>query len=500
MLSKLRQNLLVIFIVSALLLLVFLLSLHNFIGIGQDIGLHLSLGKIAWQEHRIVTTNFFSFTTPDFIWLNNTWLSKAVFYLVWAWVGMEGLIVFNALMLTVALSLAFFAFYKKETLLPVSIVTVLSIFIFVERSAVRPEIFSYLFLGWYLFVLFKEDERLIWSLPLIQILWVNSHIYFILGPLLYGLFLVHYFIRQKSMDKRGRRFLLVGLLMCVANLINPLGLKEALYPFFVFKNYAVPVLENQSPVKLFMLGYSRFSSSALFAGIVLTLIGFFANYKKLRDNIFSLGLFIATSALSLIMLRNVAVFALAMIPINAKNLHGLGINFRRRNLLVTMAVLLLLLLISVVDNEFNQAFYPDRKFGTYVPEGPQRAVDFIKDHRLRGPMFNNYNIGGFLIWQLPGEKVFIDSRPEAYPADFIRDVYIGMQKDYRTWKIYSEQYHINMAVLDYFDSNDYFINFLQNISEDDDWALVYKDGWAVIFLKRTADNADIIKQYEIGIK
>lgn len=108
-------------------------------------------------------------------------------------------------------------------------------------------------------------------------------------------------------------------------------------------------------------------------------------------------------------------------------------------------------------------------------------------------MFNNNSVGSFLIWKLPEEKVFFDTRPEAYPADFLQNVYVGMQEDPKKWELYSRQYNINFIFYDYFDTNDYAIKFLKDISHNSEWPLIYKDGWALIFIKRAVQNADIIK-------
>jgi len=49
-------------------------------------------------------------------------------------------------------------------------------------------------------------------------------------------------------------------------------------------------------------------------------------------------------------------------------------------------------------------------------EYPIEAVEWIKGHRdqLGQRMYNDYGFGGFLLWWLPGEKVFIDGRMPAF--------------------------------------------------------------------------------------
>ena len=56
------------------------------------------------------------------------------------------------------------------------------------RLPPRPEVFSLAFLAAYMAVLLRCDRRpaFIWALPAIQVLWVNSHGLFILGPIILG--------------------------------------------------------------------------------------------------------------------------------------------------------------------------------------------------------------------------------------------------------------------------------------------------------------------------
>ena len=45
---------------------------------------------------------------------------------------------------------------------------------------------------------------------------------------------------------------------------------------------------------------------------------------------------------------------------------------------------------------------------------PVRAVEYLRQHPLPGPMYNTYGYGGYLIWSLPEHKVFIDGRADVY--------------------------------------------------------------------------------------
>ena len=145
--------------------------------------------------------------------------------------------------------------YKTLTL--AFIITALflgSIFVFSARTEPRPEIFSYLIFAAYLLIIYKsriadyklrvKDFRvsLLWLLPILQLLWVNLHIYFIIGPIIFL-----FFLAEKSiLSKINRQDLLIGLTIVWANFVNPNFIDGALYPLKVLNNYGYSVAENSS--------------------------------------------------------------------------------------------------------------------------------------------------------------------------------------------------------------------------------------------------------------
>ena len=92
-----------IYVLLFVLLASFLI--HNFDSIGQDIGRHLKVGEIIWQMNfgegsgakpgisvEVPKTNLFSFTEPDFPFINHHWLSEVIFFGIFNLGGFTGLI------------------------------------------------------------------------------------------------------------------------------------------------------------------------------------------------------------------------------------------------------------------------------------------------------------------------------------------------------------------------------------------------------------------------
>jgi hypothetical protein len=76
---------------------------------------------------------------------------------------------------------------------------------------------------------------------------------------------------------------------------------------------------------------------------------------------------------------------------------------------VAVAVVLLLFLVAR-NTDFNQRGL-DR---TISSQFPVDAVNFLRKHPVGGPLYNSFNLGGFLIFYMPQYPVAIDGRTDAY--------------------------------------------------------------------------------------
>ncbi len=55
---------------------------------------------------------------------------------------------------------------------------------------------------------------------------------------------------------------------------------------------------------------------------------------------------------------------------------------------------------------------------------PLKAVEYLKEKQISGNTFTDPNVwGGYLIWALPANPVYIDGR-DVYPEEFVKE-YVG---------------------------------------------------------------------------
>ena len=95
------------------------------------------------------------------------------------------------------------------------------------------------------------------------------------------------------------------------------------------------------------------------------------------------------------------------------------------------------------------------------------------------------------------QRVFVDNRPEAYPAAFFTDVYFPMQSDEAKWAAISRDYGFNAIVFNYRERSVRGEQFIVRRVLDPMWAPVYLDKDIIILAKRDGPNQPVIAKYEL---
>jgi len=139
------------------------------------------------------------------------------------------------------------------------------------------------------------------------------------------------------------------------------------------------------------------------------------------------------------------------------------------------------------DNSYYKTFDIDKQFGFgYVEENEKEATDFILNNHLKGNIFNNFDIGGYLAYRLyPSYRLFVDNRPEAYPSNFFQETYIRMQEDEKLQREIFAKYHIQTIVLGHPEQAPWAQTFLSRIQGDKSWRLVFLNSHFIIFTQQT---------------
>lgn len=504
---------------SLILLLIFFLSIftHQLTAFNQDLGRHLKIGEIIVNQQSIPKTNLFSYTFPDFPFLNHHWLAEVIFFLVNYFFNNSSLIFLKLIFFGLAFfSLVLIALKRFNKIIGLGWGLAL-LFLFNHRTDIRPEIFSYFFLSLYLIILSKKELFKQWFpfLLLIQVLWINTHIYFFLGPSLLFFYLINQTIglrkiRNKKQEKKELiKTSVIFISSLITCLINPNFIQGALYPFSVFKNYGYTIVENQS--FFFMSNYiNRVYDPYFLVIFILLFFSFLITFKK--QSFYVLASFIFFSILGFQAIRNIPVFSLGVFLSGANNLNlikerlkikfGFNSEAKLNFTLLFFFIFIPLLLFLNYQNIFSPASkkqLSDKKLGLGRTKGAEDGVRFILNNNISGPMFNNFDISGYLIYRLyPQYKVFVDNRPEAYPASFFQEIYIPIQNQEKKWQKAEKEYNFNFIFFSHTDITPWAISFLERISQDRTWQLVFLDDYVVIFLKNNDINKRLIEKYSLS--
>jgi len=496
---KLNPDLILKLLLALLLTyLVFLINANPADLPTADLGRHIMNGKIicsalaTWDTallHKILYSNFYSYTQPDFVFVNHHWLTGVFYY----WIDKNfGLTILTFTNIFFILFANFFFFLSARLLSNTSFalfITMLSLPITCLRSEVRPESISYFFLALiiYLLVLYDKGKisyvRLLILATIVQVIWINFHIFFFLGIFVMFCYGLKYLINQDR--ERINKFLLLGLIVVSFSLINPHGLTGLLYPLNIFKGYGYATAENQSVIFMQLRNPNALNYYYYEILFFITLLLSFIYRRKLDPAL----VLIAFSLLILGFKTNRAMTlgAFAIIPFIAS-----AVDLRQLNK-HNLKILFLTLVSSCFLIAFYQ-FYAKKKVTDFIfDNNVNYSAQFFKRLDIQGPIFNNFDIGGYLIYHLfPNRRVFVDNRPEAYDESFMQGSYLAALKEEDTWQELDKRINFNAIFFYRHDMTEYGQPFLIRRIQDSNWAPVYVDDSNIILLKNNAINNDRI--------
>lgn len=391
-----------------------------------DLWYHLSGGRYFWQNGTIARDAFFSYITPPKSWYNYYWLFQATIYKIFQWTEYYGLIALRCLLYILTALFICLSFVRRhenrtELLLSLFLFVACAIVILNRELAVRPHLFSYLFICVFLYILeFKRDK--IWLLPLLGIFWSNVHgIEYPVMYLIVFAYLAEIYWRQfrkiptgDAVGKKGK-WLLISVFYTI--FITPGVIELVQTPFSVsFQNAAY---QHLYVVELLPIPFRNFfvfepvSIKGLISSlqnliVLLTAAFLVIGLWKRKLRICHAILFIGALLLIAKHTRFSCEFTLLSIPLLH---HGIRMiaekaQFPRKvvDLALPAVVILLPLLVfhSIMGNRPAFPFSPSN-----LPIG---VVRFLNQHAPGGgKILNEVDTGGYLPWALsPKFKIFMD--------------------------------------------------------------------------------------------
>jgi len=471
-----------------------------------DTGYHIRAGEIIIREMAVPRHDPFSFISPTLPWTAHEWLSEVVMAIVHNALGVQGIVFLFALLLATTHWLLFRWIRSSGR----NILVDLLIFVLVLLSSrihwlARPHAFSLflIVLLYQILILHQEDRgNYLYVIPPMMLLWVNLHGGFIAGFLFLGIFLTGYIVRffteekeERSFSaKKGRQLLMICGVSVLAACVNPYGVHAFLFPFhLVSETYLMDhVQEFLSP---------NFHGFSPYRYLLLFLIGMLG-LSKTRLALTELMLVLLFTSMSLYSMRYIPLCAIVYAPILSR--HGdilFGqlkgkvarclraraevyerIDARAKGYATLIVVMAVFMALSTTGKVY--ARFPEKT-------APMAAIEFLRNNPIRGNMFNNDEIGDYVIYELyPQYKVFVDGRSDMYGTPIMKE-YMKVVAIDRGWKDILSKYDINYIFF-YTDSV-----LVRHLLTDTAWRCIYSDNVASIFLRNIPENAAAIARYSL---
>ncbi|MFH1739623.1 MAG: hypothetical protein ABIH23_11495 [bacterium] len=418
---------------------------------------HLKTGKVLAEymgEHGFAfpPMDVFTLTGSQTPWVNHEWLADLALYGLYALGGLQLCIAVKSLIIAaVGLGIILTLRAAGCRLGWCAVGGLFTILAAQTTLYLRPPIVTYLFIVVFLYLLChsfpRHPRRTTILLVVLEIVWINLH-----GGAILGVILCGFFLAERIWGWLAGRWgigtgdvpdikvpLCCFVFVSLASLANPWG----------YEIYLLPGKVLGDPWLVSRLGELEAPNLRLAVGLKFLLCGFFL-IPFLRGQ--RVGLFRGLTLLffgyqALSHMRQIPLLALVAVPVLVERLDTSSrwlverlyaaryahIRQFGRFLGGMNAVILCCFLgytlgwnppwtaglwrvnLRDLDDLVERGYIPDR-----YPDG---AVNFILYHKIPGPMMNNDNFAGYLIWRLSPEimPVFTDSRFDLFGSRFAKE-------------------------------------------------------------------------------
>ncbi len=452
--------------------------------IDYDFWARLIVGKNFFQTGELFNFDFQSYgITHKFI--DHEWGSSLIFYLIQNNFGDIGLFVFKSLIifLTVFVITKIIRLDNKNSKLH------FLFFFFCLHSIsynifsnIRCQTFSFLFFVLYLYILKyaknKNNYRVLWCLPVLNIIWANCHGGFSIGLVLIFLFAVGEFLNKE----KYKPYFYCFFISLFTSLINPYGIEYIYYIFNALSLNRIHITEWQSAFfnenfKYFLIKFKIFFAitNLLFIYSIFKNIkskNFYKNIDKTKYLILLFTLIISLKSLRFHVFFTYSVMALCyndFYNIFNKKLPEIYDNLKE-------TIIFILILISTISH------FQNKNYLISTPDYPIYCIEFIKQNSIKGNLFINFHYGSYASYKLyPNNQIFMDGRyEEVYDNSLINEmagVFLAKNQDE-----FFKKYHTDILILD----KSYPI--VEKMKKNNDWFLAYEDEKFSLFLNKKYKN------------
>ncbi len=434
-----------------------------------DAFIHIKLGEYAIQNLTIPDRDPFVYTYTGSQYNNSAWLSQIIYYLIYKHTGIHGLIIFNATLVGITYTILFIVSRLMGLSRFLGIIFLLTVsYASKERFILRPHIFSLLFLSITVYLTsINLSKRRYFLFFLLFLLWANLHAGFIYGIIMLTCSAADGIIK-KSLKP------LFNLLSAIGgSAITPVPFAGYRFSTGLVKlKSTAEVLEWRSLIE----SHYIFLTVIVIVSILLTLVNWRKNTIKdwLVLCIFAPAGFWA--------FRNTYELLIVITPSAISGLYEFLKVFKFAEKFKTKPLIEAapLILVSIFLFDFKLGdYYSLIGHGIDPRKYPSGAINYFKKINIKGNIFNSFNFGGALAFELyPERMIFIDGLSSGIAQEFLEE-YVEATEDGEKFEKLAEEYNIGIIIVE---SDRGYIK--RGIFNPEKWKMVYWDDSAMILLRK----------------
>jgi hypothetical protein len=373
---------------------------------------HIAAGRWIWEHAAVPTTDPFSHTLPGAPWLAHEWLAELILAGAYGALGWAGVVALTALAVATSLILLMRALERVVRPAVALGATAMTFFLMAAHLTGRPHALALPILVAWAAALVRARDRSgvpsLWLLPLMA-LWANLHGGFVVGLGLAGVLAVEAVMTaspgpaRRAAIRNWGRFVAGAAL---ASLLTPQGIAGWWFPFKLMSlGFALSFVgEWHAPV----LG--PFEPLVLWLAVLLA----FALGIGLQAPLSRVLMVAGLVAMALSHTRNAELLAVLVPLLLAGPVGRLVRSSRPPAAPRARGIAALALFIVAATSAAALRGYAHENPAI----APTSALAAARQAGLAGPVFNDYDFGGDLIFE--GIAPFVDGRIDLYGDDFMR--------------------------------------------------------------------------------
>ncbi len=484
-----------------------------------DLYIMLATGRYVVQTGQAPTVDLWSHTAYGQPWQMHEWFSSLIFYGLFSLWGINGIILFKAALLALAFGLALYTMKLKGVSPQIAFITaILALLSSSYGFGERIQIFSFFFLVLLIFWLeINRSGRIKYPLFLsglitLMILWANVHMTHVFGIFIIGLYLFDDIIaafRKKTWSMLQKPAISFAAAFAATGL-NPYGFYNV---WITLSYYFRPELQKTDAQiytgileyqPLLSPGFSR--EPLVIYGLIwiaFSLIGILLGWRRLKFSSLVLWALFTYWAVGYVRFLWLQVFitmggvgflwqGAIETSIDKFKIKNEKLKIKSLGNIIFFGLILLVLAGAGLYQRTGKHLWQRVALGWKPRMSSDKGPGFLKQNMGDGKLFNDFDIGGYLLWK--GIPVFIDGRVGPYlGTDVFGDYYKIFYGNLRLL----DKYHVDWIILPYAITNqtEIFNRLNQTIASSGMWHLVFWDDACLIYVRGTEKYKAVIDRY-----